>query len=112
MTRAWDHGLPFGNAAHLNYRREKNLYKMLRETRLTMPVMAPDFALLFIFRFPLLNFGARYGNDSRCPPFESRDSRFVWRWLRFFHGGSVPNESARSNVAAKPGKRIPPNLTS
>jgi hypothetical protein len=51
----------------LNYRGEKNLYKMLRETRLTMPVMTLDLALLFIFRFPLLNFGARYGNDS-CRP--------------------------------------------
>jgi hypothetical protein len=87
-------------------------YKMLRETRLTMPVITPDFGLLFIFRFPLLNFGARYGNDSRCPPFESRDRRFVRRWLRFFHVRSVPNERAKSNVVAKPGKRIPPNLTS
>ncbi|PYJ65150.1 MAG: hypothetical protein DME78_09885 [Verrucomicrobia bacterium] len=68
--------------------------------RLTMPVMAPDFGLLFIFCFPLLNFGARYRNDSRCPAFESRDRRFVrWR-LRFFHVRSLPNESAKSNVVA------------
>lgn len=38
-------------------------------------MMTPDFALLFIFRFSLLNFGARYGNHTRCPPFESRDMR-------------------------------------
>jgi hypothetical protein len=57
-----------------------------------MPVMTLDFALLFIFRFPLLNFGARYGNDSRCPSFESRDRRFGQRSLRFFHVRSVPNE--------------------
>jgi hypothetical protein len=76
-----------------------------------MPVVIPDFALLFIFRFPLLNFGARHGNDSRCP-FESRERRFVRRRLRFFHVRSVPNESAKSNVVAKSGKRIPLNLTS
>jgi hypothetical protein len=50
---------------------------MLQETRLTMPVMTPDSALLFIFRLPLLNFGGRYQNGSRYPPFESRDKRFV-----------------------------------
>ena len=82
---------------------------MLRETRLTMPVMTPDFTLLFIFRFPLLNFGG-YGNESRWPPFESRDRRFVRLWLRFLHVRSVPNESAKSNVVAKPGKQISPNF--
>jgi hypothetical protein len=58
-----------------------------------MPVMTLDFGLLFVFHFPLLNFGARYGNDSRFSPFESRDSHFVQRWLRLFHVRSVPNES-------------------
>jgi hypothetical protein len=79
---------------------------MLQETRLTMPVMTPDSALLFIFRLPLLNFGARYRNGLRCPPFESRDRRFVRRWLRFFHVRSVPNESAKFNVVTQLGKRI------
>ena len=66
-----------------------------------MPVMTPDFTLLLIFRFPLLNFAAKYGNDSRCPPFESGERRVVRRWLRFFHGGSVPNGSAKIQRCGK-----------